>query len=160
MALSYEEKMQLTKTVATVGTGMVAGGTAMHLTNVLPTLLKDGNVENALKVQRGMTIRIAPLVGSLVVGLGAAGAVYYLSKNRKEDMPWLIGSGILAAFFPYTFYFLSPINNRITASNVPVSEGVAVLKKWRNFAAFRGASTFVMFAYFAYLSTKRVQYDD
>ena len=160
MSLTYEEKMRLAKTVATVGTGMFAGGTAIHLTNVHPTMMKDINIETALKVQKGMTVRIVPLVGSLVLGLSAAGAVYYMSKNRKEDMPWLVGSGILAAFFPYTFYFLSPINNKITSSNVPVAEGAAVLNKWKGFAAFRGASTFAIFAYFAYLSTKKVQYDN
>lgn len=160
MPLSYEDKMRLMKTVATVGTGMFAGGTAIHLTNVHPTFMKDLDIENALKVQKGMTVRIAPLVGSLVVGLSAAGAVYYLSKNRKEDLPWLVGGGILAAFFPYTFYFLSPINNRITSGNVSLAEGAAVLNKWKRFAAVRGASTFLIFAYFAYLSTKNVKYDD
>ena len=159
MPLTYEDKIRITKTIATVGTGMFAGGTAIHLINVHPTFMKDIDIENALKVQKGMTVRIAPLVGSLVVGLGAAGAVYYLSKNRKEDFPWLAGCGILAAFFPYTFYFLSPINSRITAGSVSLAEGAAVLKKWKSFAAFRGASTFVVFAYFAYLSTKKVNYD-
>ena len=151
--------MQLTKTMATVGTGMVAGGTALHLTNVLPTIFKDVNVENALKVQRGVTVRIAPLIASLFVGVGASGAVYYLSTNRKEDLPWLLGCGALVACFPYTFFFLAPINSRITSNNVPVSEGMAVLKKWRNIAAVRGATAFAVFAFFAYLSTKRVEYE-
>lgn len=159
MHLTYEDKMRITKAIATVGTGMFAGGTAIHLTNIHPTIMKDIDIENALKVQRGMTVRILPLVGSLVVGFSAAGAVYYLSKNRKEDMPWLVGSGILAASFPYTFYFLSPINNRIKAANVSLAEGASVLYKWKNFAAVRGATTFLVFAYFAYLATKRVDYE-
>ena len=158
MSLTYEDKIRITKTLATVGTGMVAGGTAMHVTNLHPTY-RDIDIEAALKVQKGITIRIAPLIGSLVVGLTASGAVYYLSKNRKEDFPWLAGCGILVASFPYTFYFLAPINNRITSGSVSAAEGAAVLKKWRNFAAFRGASTFALFAYFAYLSTKKVDYD-
>ena len=146
--------MRFTKALATVGTGTFAAGTAMHLTNAHPTFMKDLDIENALKMQRGMTVRIAPLVGSLVVGLSAAGGVYYMSKNRKEDFPWLVGSLTLAAFFPYTFYFLSPINNRITSKDVSASEGAAVLKKWHRFASVRGASTFAIFAWFAYLSTR------
>ena len=160
MSLTYEEKMRIIKTLATVGTGMCAGGTAIHITNVHPTMMKDINMENALKVQKGIAQRILPIVGSLSVGLLGAGAIYYMSKNRKEDMPWLVGFGVLAASFPYTYFFLSPINSRVAAGEVSIAEAPAVLKKWRGFAAIRGASTFLTFALFAYLSTKNVQYDN
>lgn len=155
MSLTHEDKMRYTKTLATVATGTFAGGTALHLYNVHPTLMKDISIENALKVQKGMTLRIAPLVGSLVVGLGAAGAVYYIAKDRKEALPWLVGSGTLALTFPYTFYFLSPLNTRIKTDQVTASEGPAVMMRWYKFAAGRAVTTFAVFSYFAYLCTKK-----
>ena len=155
MPLTHEDKMRYTKTLATVATGTFTGGTAFHLCNVHPTMMKDFSIENALKMQKGITLRIAPLVGSLVVGLGAAGAVYYMANDRKEALPWLVGSGTLALVFPYTAYFLSPLNTKIKTDQVTAAEGPAVMMRWYRFAAGRAVTTFAVFSYFAYLCTKK-----
>ena len=105
------------------------------MTNVLPTIFKDVYVKNALKVHRGVTKRISTLVASLVVGLDDAIAVDYLSTNRKEDFPWLVGCGAIASFVPYTFSFLVPIKSWITSVSVITNQPQITFYKLNNITA-------------------------
>ena len=155
MPLSNEDKLCGLKTIATISTGTFACGTMYHMYALHPTLLSDVEVAAALKVQRGITKRIWPLVGSLVVGITASSSTYLVSRNKEQEIPWLIGGATLAAFFPYTSYFLSPINKKILSEQVPVSEGIAYLKRWYKFAGVRAAFTFGVFSYFTYALAKK-----
>ncbi len=158
MPLSQEDKMCILKTLATITTGTFACGTTFNMIILTPTQLHDLKVEEALKVQRSLNKRIVPIVGSLVLGIAASSSVYAFSKNRKEDLPWLIGGGTLAAVFPYTMALLSPINSRISSEQVPASEGFSVLRRWYGFARGRAAVTFGVFSYFTYLLARSSKY--
>eukprot|EP00794_Sanderia_malayensis_P009151 gene9154-10123_t len=154
MPASQDNKTSILKALATISTGTFACGTAFNMLVLTPTQLGDMKVEEALRVQRGITRRIAPFVGCLAFGIVTSSSVYAFSKNRKQDLPWLVGGVGLAAVFPYTMALLSPINSSFLKEEVTAKEGFNVLRKWYRYAGGRAVFTFGVFSFFTYLLAK------
>lgn len=68
---------------------------------------------------------------ALLGGLALIAAVAGLSAyGRSADVRWLIGALIALTSWPYTFFVIVPINNRLLAQSQPQANSRELVRDW------------------------------
>jgi hypothetical protein len=68
---------------------------------------------------------------ALLGGLALAGAVAGLAAfGQVRDIRWLVGALIAAASWPYFYFIVVPINNRLLAQAQPQADARELVRDW------------------------------
>jgi uncharacterized membrane protein len=68
---------------------------------------------------------------ALLGALALAGAVAALAAyGQARDIRWLVGALIVATSWPYFYFVVVPINNRLLSQNQPQADSRELVREW------------------------------
>lgn len=131
-------------------------GAALYINMVeQPARLTLDNA-SALKQWKQSYSRAMPMQAGLAALSGIMGAAV---AYKSGDKTWLIGTGLMLANWPFTVFFVKPVNQRLLVTSEPMADAETRndLHRWNKLHSVRTALALSAVAAFGYAIVKGQQ---